>query len=135
VDPAGCGPGNALLLELAYTHVTEVVAAFGRRGVPAEAVAEEAVHAARAYLAHDAPVGVHLADQLLPYLALAGGSFTTSEPSRHTTTNAQVVERFLPGALRLRPAQAGCWRAEATTDTGTAPSTTGPAARETRHHG
>jgi RNA 3'-terminal phosphate cyclase (ATP) len=111
-EPPGSGPGNVILVELGFAHASEVIAAFGRRGTPAEAVAAEAVAEVRACLARDVPVGTHLADQLLPYLALAGGSFTTGPPSTHTTTNADVVDRFLPGAVRLREAGGGRWRAE-----------------------
>ena len=40
--------------------------------------------------------GVHLADQLLIPMAMAGGgAFHTRRPGRHTTTNAEVVWRFL----------------------------------------
>jgi RNA 3'-terminal phosphate cyclase (ATP) len=115
-EPIGSGPGNALLVELEHTEVTEVVAAFGRRGVPAERVAEEAVAEAQAYLGHDAPVGRHLADQLLPYLALAGGTFDTVTPSLHTTTNAAVIDHFLPGALTLTPLGPTRWRATGRAD-------------------
>jgi len=90
------GPGNALLLELAYQHVTEVFVAFGERGVSAEKVAERAASEAREYLASKAAVGTHLADQLLLPLALAGsGSFRTLEPSLHTKTQIEVIRWFL----------------------------------------
>jgi RNA 3'-terminal phosphate cyclase (ATP) len=43
-----------------------------------------------------APVGEHLADQLLIPLALAGGgSYVTGQPSLHTTTNIEVIKKFL----------------------------------------
>jgi RNA 3'-terminal phosphate cyclase (ATP) len=98
------GPGNVLLVELAHENVTEIFAAFGRRGLRAEAVAERAVAEAREYLAHDAPVGPHLADQLVLPLALAGGgAFRTGPLTRHTHTNLDVVQRFLPVQAELRP--------------------------------
>ena len=100
----GLGPGNALVLELEYAHVTEVVTAFGERDVRAKTVADNAVDELSAYLASDAPVGVHLADQLLIPLALAGGgSFRTLPPSLHTRTNAEIVERFLPVKIAIEP--------------------------------
>lgn len=95
--PAGQGPGNALLLTLAYEAHTEVVAAFGARGVTAEAVADRAVAEARAHIASGAAIGEHLADQLMLPLALAGGgSFSLAAVSGHSATNAAVIERFLP---------------------------------------
>jgi RNA 3'-terminal phosphate cyclase (ATP) len=64
--------------------VTEVFTGFGARGVAVEAVADQAVQAARRYLASEAAVGEYLADQLLVPMALAGGGlFTTLPPSRH----------------------------------------------------
>lgn len=90
------GPGNVLLLEVESEHVTEVFTGFGQRGVRAEAVAEGAVQEARAYLGADVPVGRYLADQLLIPLALAGGgTFRTMSPSRHLTTNIEVIRQFL----------------------------------------
>lgn len=96
------GPGNVLLLEVQSEHVTEVFTGFGKRGVPAERVADGAVNEARRYLASGVPVGVHLADQLLLPLALAGGgSIRTLEPTQHTRTNIEVLKRFLDLDVRL----------------------------------
>jgi RNA 3'-terminal phosphate cyclase (ATP) len=90
------GPGNVITLEIESENVTEVFTGFGERGVAAEAVADQAVVGARRYLAGDVAVGEHLADQLLLPMALArGGSFTTVPPSRHTTTNIEIVRKFL----------------------------------------
>lgn len=90
------GPGNVVLIELESEHITEVVAAFGSRGTPAEAVAHNAVEQARRYLKSAAPVGEHLADQLLiPFALAGGGTFRTVGLSRHTTTNLDVIKTFL----------------------------------------
>ena len=98
------GPGNILLLEIRGESSHEVIAAFGARGVSAEAVAEHAADEARRYLASDAPVGVHLADQILLPLSIAGeGSYRTSTPSRHLRTNAEVIEMFLHRRIRMDP--------------------------------
>jgi RNA 3'-terminal phosphate cyclase (ATP) len=44
-----------------------------------------------------APVGEHLADQLLIPMAMAGGgSFRTRPLSEHARTNMEVVQKFLP---------------------------------------
>jgi RNA 3'-terminal phosphate cyclase (ATP) len=89
------GPGNVLLITLASDAVTEVVTGFGDKRVAAGAVAGGACREARTYLAADVPVGIHLADQMLVPLALAGGgTFRTLAPTRHTTTNAAVIESF-----------------------------------------
>lgn len=95
--PDACGPGNVIGIELESEHAAEVFTGFGERGVSAEKVAGRVAADVRRYLALDAPVGEHLADQLLLPMALAGGgAFRTGPLSRHCTTNAQVIERFLP---------------------------------------
>jgi RNA 3'-terminal phosphate cyclase (ATP) len=96
------GPGNAVSVFAVCEGLTEVFTAFGRRGVDA----------VKRYLSTGVPVGVHLADQLLLPLAVAGaGTFVTMPPSRHTLTNIEVIERFLPLTLECRPAEgSGAWR-------------------------
>jgi RNA 3'-terminal phosphate cyclase (ATP) len=95
------GTGNALHLIAAYEHVTEVITSLGERGLSSEVVAERACDEMERYLAHDAPVGEHLADQLLlPMLLGGGGSFATGAPSAHLTSNIAVIEAF--GAARIR---------------------------------
>ena len=90
------GPGNVLLLEIESENTTETVAAFGERGVRAEAVARKAVTEARRYLDAGVPIGEHLADQLLLPIALAGGgSFRTCALSSHARTNIEVLKLFL----------------------------------------
>jgi len=98
------GPGNILLIEIASADVTEVITGFGMKGVTSEEVASKACDDAEAYLAANAPVGRHLADQLLIPAALAGGgSFRTSAPSSHTTTNADVIAKFLDVPIAIEP--------------------------------
>jgi RNA 3'-terminal phosphate cyclase len=84
--------------------------ALGRRGVPAERVADEAVDALLGWQRSGAAVDVHLADQLVPFLALADGpsSFTCPALSGHLRTVAWVVQQFLPVGIALhdeRPAR------------------------------
>jgi RNA 3'-terminal phosphate cyclase (ATP) len=93
--PNDLGPGNAVTITLEYENVTEVFAGFGERGVRAEEVALGAAREAAAYLSMIAPVGEHLADQLLLPMALgAGGVFLTTTSTAHLRSNADVVRRF-----------------------------------------
>lgn len=90
------GPGNALLIEIDGGDVVELFSALGEKGVAAERVASRLAEEVRAYLETGAPVGEHLADQLLVPLALAGGgTFVAAAASSHLRTNIGVVERFL----------------------------------------
>jgi RNA 3'-terminal phosphate cyclase (ATP) len=104
------GPGNIVLIAADYSYVSELATGFGRRGVPAEKVAKEAVGCWQAYESTGAPVGEHLADQLLLPIALAGqGFFRTMRPTLHTRTNAEVISKFLPARFRMDEAEDNVW--------------------------
>lgn len=91
------GPGNAILLEATFEHITEISTGVAQMGKSAESVAAGAAKGLRGYLASAAPVGVHLADQLLLPMALAGGGlFHTRGITDHTKTNVELIGRFLP---------------------------------------
>ncbi len=113
------GPGNVLMLEVESARVRELCTGFGERGVRAETVARRAVAELRRYLESGAPVGEHLADQLvIPFALAGGGSFRTLPLSQHARTNLEVVRRFLPVRIAAREtetdavlafaAEAGC---------------------------
>jgi RNA 3'-terminal phosphate cyclase (ATP) len=98
------GPGNVVLVVVESAHVTEVFSAFGEKGVRAEEVGERAASQARAYLAAGAPVGEHLADQIVLPLALgAGGTFRTTTPSSHTLTQIDLVGRMTGARISVAP--------------------------------
>lgn len=104
------GPGNALVIEVACENLTAVFTGFGEKGRPAEEVALATCREVDAYLDHGAPVGRHLADQLLVPLAVAGGGrFRTAEPSSHTRTNAEVIRRFLGVSVEHAEPGDGTW--------------------------
>ncbi len=94
------GVGNVVLLEVRCEHVTEVFTGFGRRGLPAEAVATGVVDEARRWLRSGVPVGPHLADQLLVPMVQSGwGSFRTAGLTRHFRTNAWVLGQFFDAEI------------------------------------
>lgn len=94
-------PGNALLLEIERGGITEIATGFGEKGVRAELVAARACDEIDAMLATDAPIGPHLADQLLVPMALAARAgagrsvIRTGELTLHTTTNLDTIGLFL----------------------------------------
>lgn len=110
-DVPADGPGNALLVRLAHTHLTCICTAVGDRGRTAEDVAQEASAQVQAYTVGSGAVCPHLADQLMLPLALgAGGSYTTGEPTPHARTNAAIIGLFLgEDAVRLRATATGAW--------------------------
>jgi RNA 3'-terminal phosphate cyclase (ATP) len=99
--PGSRGPGNVVIIELESQHVTEVFTGFGKRGVRAEGVAQQALQEARHYLKADVPVGEHLADQIMLPMAIGawqgtgGGSFRTVGLSMHSKTHLEIIEKFL----------------------------------------
>ena len=94
--PCPVGPGNVLLLEAAFEHVTEIVTGFGQLGVSAQSIGKQAATRMMGYLTSSAFAGPFLADQLLLPIALAGsGRFTTVTPTTHTETSANIIRRFL----------------------------------------
>lgn len=91
-------PGNYVTVSVSFEHVTEMTTGIGERGVKAEDVAGAAAAEMKAYLEGpgEAPVGEHLADQLLLPLVLgSGGTYRATIASQHSLTNVDVIRAFL----------------------------------------
>jgi RNA 3'-terminal phosphate cyclase (ATP) len=103
VDAPAKGQGTVVFLWAEFERAVAGFTSLGERGKPAERVAEEAANDLLAFLQGDAALDRYLADQLVLPMALAQGisHFTTQEVTQHLLTNAWVVERFLPGRVRI----------------------------------
>jgi len=104
------GPGNCVEIVVdrgeKERHTRSVLTAFGERGRPSAQVVAEAAGYARELTASGASADRFLADQLLIYLAMAGGgSLSAPVLTPHATTNLAVIEKFLP--VRFETAQVG----------------------------
>jgi RNA 3'-terminal phosphate cyclase (ATP) len=109
LDPR-LGPGNVVCVEAEAEAVTEVFTGFGQKGVRAETVGRDVAREARRWLDAGVPVGEHLADQLVPVIALAGaGRFVTLPLSRHARTQLDLVGRFLDARLDASEVEPGRW--------------------------
>ncbi len=109
--PEECGPGNVLLLEAVFEHVTEIVSGFGKLGASAESLAKTAAARMSGYLASPAFAGPYLADQLvLPFALAGGGAFTTVKPSAHLRSAAEVAQLFLDRACNIASQEDGTHR-------------------------
>jgi len=99
-DATARGPGTLLFLA---APGRAGFSALGRRGVRAEAVADQAVEPLLAYMASGAAVDDHLADQLVPFLSLARepSGYTCPTLTPHLRTVAWVVQQFLPVRIEL----------------------------------
>lgn len=109
---AAC-PGNFVFLQAVYQHGAAGFSGLGRRGLPAEEVAEEAYSSFAAFERTAATVDSHLADQLILYAALAHGDscFVTEKVTDHLLTNIEIIRKFIPvtidpnmalGEIRIR---------------------------------
>lgn len=99
------GPGSVLFLAATGQKSLAGFSALGRPRLRAEAVADEAVEPILTYLASGAALDDHLADQLVPFLALARepSAFTCPTLSSHLRTVAWVVQQFLATSIELDP--------------------------------
>ena len=101
--PDGPGQGVACLIECGFTNTRAMSCAFGEMGVSAEKVGHRAARMMDGFLTSNAAVDLHLADQLLLPMALAGGGrFTTVNPDDHVATNIRVIETFLPVKFEVK---------------------------------
>jgi RNA 3'-terminal phosphate cyclase (ATP) len=80
----------------------------GKPGLGAEKVGSTAAVSILRELKPGAGVDIYLADQLIPYLALArGGSFTTRVLTPHAKTNIWVTEQFLDVKFKIEELNTG----------------------------
>jgi RNA 3'-terminal phosphate cyclase (ATP) len=100
------GPGAGIFLFAAYEHARAGFTAYGRKGLPAERVAEAACQELLAHHRAGQPVDPHLGDQLVLPLALAEGEsrLVTSRVTQHLLTNVWVVRQFLDRAMTVEGA-------------------------------
>ncbi|QOS10551.1 RNA 3'-terminal phosphate cyclase [Haloferax gibbonsii] len=68
--------------------------AYGERGTPAETVGSRPADSLLDWLGGDAPVDRHMADQLLVWVALAGGRVRIPAVTDHVRTNLDVIRAF-----------------------------------------
>lgn len=96
------GPGNLLALAINFENVQQRVEVVGEKALSAERVAGRAIKMMEDYLLSKAPVGEHLADQLMVPLVLgAGGDFIASTLSEHSRTNIKVINHILGDVIKF----------------------------------
>jgi RNA 3'-terminal phosphate cyclase (ATP) len=111
----GVGPGAGIFLfaEYAASPSSEAApngettiagfTAYGRKGLPAERVAEAACQELLSHHRSGTPVDPYLADQLVLPMALSDGEsrVRASQVSQHLLTNVWVVRQFLTREIRV----------------------------------
>ena len=87
-------PGSVCTVRVDYADAIAGADTLGEKGKPAEDVGQEAATAALGMGDHDAAVDRHLADQLLVFLAVAGGELTIPRLTEHVETSLALLEAF-----------------------------------------
>jgi RNA 3'-phosphate cyclase len=97
------GRGSFLFLCAEFENLSAGFGGLGAIGKRAEQVADEACDELLCHVRAKSAVDPHLADQIIPYLALSQGTseFTTSRVTRHLLTNLWVVKQFLDVDVRV----------------------------------
>ena len=89
-------PGSGITIAAVYENTVVGADAVGERNKSSEEVGKEAAQKLLQTISSQACLDEHAADQILPFVALAEGSFTTSKITKHCLTNIWVIEKFLP---------------------------------------
>lgn len=87
-------PGSVVTIRVDAGETAAGFDAYGAPGKAAEDVAYEAVDAARRWRESGAAVDAHLADQLMVFLALAGGRVTIPRVTDHVSSNRDLLAAF-----------------------------------------
>jgi RNA 3'-phosphate cyclase len=97
-------PGSQICLAALFENTVIGADNLGKLGKRSEDVGKEASLELLKEEKSRACLDKHLADQILPYLALASGKSqaTISEITNHCKTNIWVIEKFLEGKLEVK---------------------------------
>ncbi len=100
--PTQC-PGNQVCLVVEFENTVIGTDNLGKLGKRAEDVGKEAALELLKEQKSEACLDKHLADQILPYLALSPGKsqVTVSEITNHSKTNIWVIEKFAEGEFEI----------------------------------
>ncbi len=97
-------PGSQVCLLVNFENTILGADNLGKLGKRAEEVGKESALELLKQQKSNACLDKHLADQILPYLALLNKKFpvTVSEITNHCRTNAWVIEKFINGKFELK---------------------------------
>lgn len=99
VRDRGIGPGAGIMLWIPNGGFSSL----GRKGIPADQVAQSAVDELLSFVQSKSAVDQHLADQLLLPMALAKGRSTLTTPvlTAHTMTNVELLRKWLAITIQV----------------------------------
>lgn len=97
--------GVCLVLWCASEQISDLrlgASALSEKGKSLETMIDEAWQQLKRRREADAPLEEHLTDQVLPLLALLGGTIRTQHVTPHTRANLEVIQAFLGPVLQLQ---------------------------------
>jgi RNA 3'-phosphate cyclase len=86
--------GSAVVLWASFEKTILGADKLGERGVRAEIIGRRAAEKLLAEIHSHTTLDVHMADQIIPLIALYGGTFRCREITNHVLINIEVVERL-----------------------------------------
>ena len=97
------GPGSGIVLVGVYENSCVGSDALGERGKPAEIVGKEAANKLLLEIRSHKPLDLHMADMILPYIAIADGisEISASKLTLHAYTNMHVIEKLTGVKFKL----------------------------------
>ncbi len=103
LDAPSISKGTFFFILASFKNSQAGFGSLGAIGKKAEEVSAEACQYFLDYIKTSASVEEHLADQFIPFLALAKGesNFSVSRISQHLLTNIWVVQQFLPVKIEV----------------------------------
>ncbi len=102
--------GTSISLAAEFENTILGADSFGKLRKPAEKVGGECAEKLLKEISSNSCIDEHLADQLIPYLALWGGKIKASSISKHAKTNIWVAEKFLPVKFEIKENEITCKR-------------------------
>jgi len=95
--------GTAICAVACFEHSRLGASALGKRGKPAEDVGADCGRLLRRRVDSGACIDKHMADQILPYMALAGSKSRAkvTEITDHCRTSVWLLHKFLPARFQI----------------------------------
>lgn len=101
-------PGSGIQLWLICANTILGANALGEKGKKAEIVGEEAGKNLITEYESGGALDSYVGDQVLPYLALAGGEIKVNKITEHCKTNIWVIEKILPVKFEIKEKIISC---------------------------
>jgi len=95
--------GTGIVLWANFGKTVLGSSSLGERGKPAEKVGKEAALELKKEIESQASLDIHMADQIIPFLAIAKGnsSFTVRKITKHLETNIYIVEKIVGNRFEI----------------------------------